>query len=532
MPWDKSNLPSNVQKLPETKQSQWMHVANGCLKDGKEEGTCVRMANGVVKKALSLEAEAWTIPDIEAMAAAFPTDGVSDDTLVQAEKDYQYVASYEYAERQLSQEEANYRPTGGGKAQACANCRFFVSPARCTVVAGIISPTGLSNEWMAERTYTPEPIPVVIVGGMKEHNPSFVDKVKAGVLSLVGMPQTPDSPLGLTIYKQADGSLRWFARYSNAWEDRDKELITQDAHKEFVEWATSNKMYPELWLWHTPGTRFGVSDWLDFSDGFAHASGVVDDTPQAKSTVEYLSSVASGAIGVSHGFQCKSDGRLITKYRSFEISVLPSEVASALGTDFNVFGKETDIMAFSKTQREFLVGNMGEEAVAALEARSEKARDALKATGLAFKEAEGVQQAQQSVTESEGIKELTALVAQTLGAVNELTESVVSIKATADEALATAKKSKDETVEDEFLARVAKAVSVARPTESAANTVDPSKVKEIGTPAGVAPIPGIDPNDFFGSQIMAGLGAAGAAAAGGAATGVGTPAVAAVTTGQ
>lgn len=536
MPWSKANLPEHVKKLGEKQQRQWMHVANGCLEDGGEEGRCIKMANGVVKKEIddfykgSLMADS-TLKELNDLKASLDSGLLKDEDILTAAKSYQYVDSYEYETRKLSQSEANYRPTGGGKSQACSNCKFFVSPARCTVVSGEIAPNGLSDMWQAVPTYVPEPIPVVIVGGMKEQKePSFVDKVKAGIASLIGVTPEPNSPLGLTIFKQADGSYRWFARYSNSWEDRDKELITQDAHKEFVEWATSNKMYPELWLWHTPGTRFGVADWLDFSDGFAHASGVVDDTPQAKSTVEYLSTLPAGYLGVSHGFQCKQDGRFITKYRSFEVSVLPSEVASALGTDFNVFGKETDIMAFSKTQREFLVANMGEEAVTQLEARSEKAASALKATGLAFKEAEGVEQAKEQVTSNEGIKELTALVAQTLSTVNELSESIVGVKAIAEEALTTAKKSKDETVEDEFLARVAKAVQVARPTDSKSNEVDAAKAKELGTPAATAPIPGIDPNDFFGSQILAGLGAAGAAQT--AIGGVGSPAVAAVTTGQ
>jgi hypothetical protein len=51
MPYDKvSDLPAYVQKLPDNRKRQWMHVVNSCLADGGSDARCFAMANGVVKK--------------------------------------------------------------------------------------------------------------------------------------------------------------------------------------------------------------------------------------------------------------------------------------------------------------------------------------------------------------------------------------------------------------------------------------------------------------------------------------------------
>lgn len=61
-------------------------------------------------------------------------------------------------DNQLSQDQANYDPIGAGDNKACANCQFFDSPNGCIIVAGDISPTGLSDFWHPMVDTTPMPM--------------------------------------------------------------------------------------------------------------------------------------------------------------------------------------------------------------------------------------------------------------------------------------------------------------------------------------------------------------------------------------
>jgi cation transport regulator ChaB len=487
MPYDSnSKLPAYVQKLPENKQSQWRSVFNGCLEDGKEEGACFRLANGVVKKEVS--DDVWSAISADALAAKEVAD---DEAVALAAKSYQYVESWDYEQRKISQEEAGYSAVGSTNSRACSNCFFFVSPARCTVVQGEIAPNGLSKQWRAVPTYEPVPVPVVIMD--KEAKPQVVlDTKQPGVMTkaedalreLLGLRPSKRSGNGFTVIKQADGNLRWYARYSNAWEDRDKEIVTSEAHKEYIQWVDSEQgVKPELWLWHTPGTRFGTTDWMDFSDGFAHASGLIDAD---KHDVVSKLSASGKEWGVSHGFLLAQDGKYITKYRTFEISVLPRERAAAWGTNFNVLGRLED-MAITKDKRDTLVGLLGEDTVAAIESSTKSATDQIAALGVEYKASEEAATdaaTKAAATDNEAIVALGAQLGELATTVQQLTGIVHAQNTTIKEL----KKTDDDKVSDEFLARVAKAFNqngstVQRPTESTDNVVQPTSAasKEVAT---------------------------------------------------
>ena len=550
-----SELPAYVKKLPEARQSQWRHVFNSCMEDNGTEAKCFRMANGVVKRK---EAD-WSLGDDGDQAEV-----ASDVEVAEAEKSYQYVESYEYESRKLSAREANYNAVGGGAEKACSNCMFFVSPARCAVVAGDIAPNGLSDLWRAVPSDNPQPIPVVIVGdewvsesklvrsempassfayidsqggrhlpihdrahvrnalarfnqtkfessaakrrarakilaAAKRFGVEVSDGAKEGLASrlaeLFGASEAPLTIAGLApgarvtdgfaVVKQADGRLRWFARYSNSWLDRDGEIITEAAHKEYVNWAYDTGTFPELWLWHTPNTRFGEADWLDFSDGFAHASGLIDNGRES-----VVDALASKDVGVSHGFLSLQAGKYIQRYRSYEVSVLPREYAAVATTGFNVLeAKEAD-MAFTGERRKWLVDALGEEVVAGLEKNTESTAEQLKELGVEYKEAEAATEAA-TEAQSEGFKALAEQVAALTTTVGQL----AGVVAGQQKALAEVKKTDDEKIEDAFLARVAKAFGqnggVTRPTESKANVEGATKEAD---PAAVQ-------TDFFSTMI-------------------------------
>jgi hypothetical protein len=573
-----AELPAYVKKLPEGKQSQWRSIFNSCVKDGGDESRCFRMANGVVKRK---ETE-WELGEE-------PVE--SDQTeLDAAEKNYQYVESYEYESRKLPQDQAGYNPVGGDNNKACSNCMFFVSPARCTVVSGEIAPNGLSEQWRATPEYKPAPVPVIVVGDewlneeklarteMSASSFAYIDsnggrhlpihdaahvrnalarfnqtkfesadakkraraKIMAaakrfgietgGSKSVLGRlaelftsgtpdpapaeegvtaPSLPETQGVFGVVKQTDGKLRWFARYSNAWEDRDQEILTEAAHKDYIEWAYETGTFPELWLWHTGGTRFGEADWLDFSDGFAHASGLIDNGKE--SVVE---SISAKDVGVSHGFLSLQQGKYVSRYRTYEISVLPREWAAVETSGFNVLDatKESEVMAFTEERRKWLVEALGEDAVGKLEKSTESMATQLKELGVEYKEAEEAKKADAEAS-SEGYKALAEQVASLTTVVGQLAGVVTEQKKQLDGV----QKSDDEKIEDAFLARVAKAFGqnggVTRPTEDTKN-ID-----------GAAAAPaGAEQTDFFSSMIAEQLGYA----TKNAGTAVGTPAMASV----
>lgn len=524
MPYDKlADLPDYVKKLPEKKQRQWQHVVNSCLKDGKAESTCFATANGVVKKEIS---------DFETPAdAELPT--CDDATIELATKEYQYVDSWEYESRKMSQEEAAYQPAGGTTDKACSNCFFFVSPARCTVVAGVIAPNGVSNQWRAVPKYEPQPLEVVIVDksvlSAGEPGPSAgaaasdvqLPTVKAGAFAepvqsgLKGFMQKALTSLGLAdkkraqtegfvITKQADGRLRWITRYSNAWEDRDGEILTEASQKDYLEWSESNKAYPELWVWHTPGTRFGQADWLAFDNGFAFASGLIDDTDQARSVVKALAAKQANDVGVSHGFLSVQTGKYITKHRTFEISVLPRERAAVWTTDFNVIGKET-LMAFDPTKRQWLVDTFGEETVKQLETNTEQTAAQLKQLGLEYKESSPPDETAKAAEKatSDANAEALRVMGGTLATLVEQVGSIATLVGSQQKEITALKQTDDEKVASAFEAKVKQlgAAGAVRPTASTSNILDEAKAKELGAPSATGAAA-----DFFTEMILGQVG--------------------------
>ena len=536
MPWTVDTVPAHVKKLSDKNRRRWAHIANGCLEDGKDEGVCIRMANGVVAKDKEV---APLFEDLDASLVA------SAEEVEVAEKSYQYVDSWEYESRLATPEQAGYSAAGGQTGKACSNCFNFISPARCAVVRGEIAPNGLSNLWRAlpVRSEADDAIPVRIVdfagvtkasysldalqdklpvkaGAFKE--PSVFTKVARSFADAVGIKHRGPTH-GLLITKEASGRLRWYTRYSNAWEDKDGELLTEAAHKEYADWVNESKVYPELWLWHTKGTRFGQADWVDFADGFAHATGLIDDTPEALRVVEFLATQKD--LGVSHGFLSVQKGKYVSKYRTFEISPLPATRAAAWATDFTVLEKETN-MPFTAERRKWLVEAYGEDAVVAMEASNKSAGEHLKQLGFEYKEA-GDPAAGEAAPNTDaladlgvGLKAIGQQVATLTGQVEQVIRAVAAVNTKAEKAST----SLDEAVEKALTPRVSAALANAghKPTAGDANVVGEEKLKELGAPAA-------SEDDFLATLLKEQMGPIlGTAAAVGAAVGPGTPAAAAV----
>lgn len=197
-------------------------------------------------------------------------------------------------------------------------------------------------------------------------------------------------PSSVMAYKQADGHVRVIMRVSNMFKDRHGEIITSEAHKEYVDWVdqdAENRM-PEFWLWHTKGTRWGRADVLDFTDGFLITSGLVD--VDHEDVAIKLAELGSD-IGVSHGFYGASiQGKgFIDFYRSFEFSPLPRKEAANVWTAM-MLAKEAEL-PISDTKRKFFIDELGmkEEYIARIEADNKDETAAIKAMGIQWKEDNG-----------------------------------------------------------------------------------------------------------------------------------------------
>lgn len=453
MPYDSvDELPEYVQKLDAKKKRQWMAVFNGAMEDGDSEATAFRKANGVVS----------------------------------GEK--QYVDPWDYESRKVMKDEANYNPVGMSNEKGCANCRFFIPPGACSVVAGDIAPTGISDYWKAQPVYEPEPIPVTIVGtDEKDDSLSIVQKsldFANSVLRRLGIGKRDDPTLVFT--KQDDGRTRFFTYFTNNFQDKHREVFPLAAHKEYVEWADKTGLYPELWIWHTPGTKFGQVDWLDVNNGFLAASGLVDEGK------EYIAEAAARAgAGMSHGFlHVKEADGTIPWYRSYEISVLPQERQSNAHNPgaFTVLTEEA--MAFSDNKKEFFKKlGIKDDMITGFEKAADNAATALKEAGIAYKEAEPT-------------PETTAgeLVLGEIKAQNEtLAEVGAAIKSLA-ERMERSEKSIDEHVDQRIAAAVASQPNGFRATQSDDNIISGAKSQEL--------------DDWFGKEVMGAFGAAQSAGGG------------------
>lgn len=186
------------------------------------------------------------------------------------------------------------------------------------------------------------------------------------------------------------GSELWFLGfYSNNFEDREAETFTQDSHEEYAAWIKSTGIQPPITVMHQPQYEDavhiahylslvrGVLSPAEFSqnlkmlyapyaiaetkavipvDGFNLVLGKVYDNK--REVVERLMGRSTG-WGMSHGYiVVDRDDKTTTKYRSFEFSILPEELAANQATAIGFVAKdmlmEAEIKGISQEDRQLL----------------------------------------------------------------------------------------------------------------------------------------------------------------------------------
>lgn len=188
---------------------------------------------------------------------------------------------------------------------------------------------------------------------------------------------------GFKVLQTKEGGYRWLGWVSNKFIDREGEILTEDAHKDYVAWLDAHpKAAPELWTYHIPGTgRKNRADFWAYLNGFLLLGGKL--TEQEAKAFE-----SCDELGMSHGFYVlDKQGNLINQYRTFEATVLPYQAAANLWTKFTT--KDLEIMAqkgMSQAQRELAIQLHGEDFVSALESDTNKMNTALNEAGVQSKE--------------------------------------------------------------------------------------------------------------------------------------------------
>lgn len=296
------------------------------------------------------------------------------------------------------QEEVAYMTLSPTPGQACANCRWFKTVeyeddgpevvSECHLIANwptAILATGVCNRWEAvpETTITQDPIPVVIVdapsGDMQQGEAASGGK---GLVQRIRdlFAKRQDDGIGVKVVGNA-----WLITWSNNFEDRDGEIFTQKAIDKYVARVDRGIVPPpELWVWHTPGTRIGQASWVGRHGHFVMAAGEFDETPQAQAAKAYYQRHAH-KTGVSHGFTFPAvtfDGKHYHDFNTFEITLLPRDAEANRFTSL----EGVKAMALDEKKRANLEAVFGKEQAEKILNDLEARGKALEETGVAFKD--------------------------------------------------------------------------------------------------------------------------------------------------
>lgn len=183
-----------------------------------------------------------------------------------------------------------------------------------------------------------------------------------------------------TLTKDTKGEMRWFGFVSGNFKDRDKEVFPSEVHQEYVDFLDTTKQFPELWVWHTPDSRFGKADWAEFEHGFLLMSGTIDKGKEA--IAEAVAAMPDQ--GMSHGFKFRyREPGVIGFYRTYEVSVLPLTHAAFPWTKIEIQNKE---MSMKPEKRAYLESVLGKEKVDQIVSQADTLQKSLVAAGIDWKD--------------------------------------------------------------------------------------------------------------------------------------------------
>ena len=246
---------------------------------------------------------------------------------------------------------------------------------------------------------------------MIRHWPSAFDKpAPANIYRLAGKtPPEGVKEASVKFLKDKSGQWWMLGIYSNRWMDREKDIISESAHKEFANWVNESGFRPQVTVYHMPKMPEGFWEkvWEKWGDDVGKLNEVVRKVyekvslgeverivylngfslavakifPHKYEEVEKLSSKKE--TGMSHGFLAMAESfagdfssikdavNIIERYRSFEVTVLRRARAANFGTA-PLFVEEKGV-AYTEEDRAFMADLVPEEILNALDEDTKEA---------------------------------------------------------------------------------------------------------------------------------------------------------------
>lgn len=196
---------------------------------------------------------------------------------------------------------------------------------------------------------------------------------------LFGEPELEPEAGEFTVWKEA-GQMHWLAVYSNNYRDDDHppEIISKAAHQDFVDAVDAGEWpAPELWYWHIPGARLGSTQFVAFDadSGMSLAAGTIDKGLEpVVERIQATPHLVSHGMPVSELRRDESDGSVIVRYRSRELSLLPAEAAANKHTAYLIKEGEGMNIPQEKLDKLAELGFDASEIAAKLEQGQEEAK--------------------------------------------------------------------------------------------------------------------------------------------------------------
>jgi hypothetical protein len=208
---------------------------------------------------------------------------------------------------------------------------------------------------------------------------------------------------GLSVFKQADGSWRWFTISSSAFRDRDGEIITAKALADDVERTDASGSYgPLRWFhlggfvapdglvrWDTwkagPGIDIGYCDFGMLWGKMLLESGTFKSAELGEAFAD-VKELLEVSIQFSHPLNEPDDKKQFHNIHRFERSLLPAGMASNMTTKFNTIGGEPTMKTTEKLAALVAILKGKPELAQQILADAEGVQKAAEAAGLSSKE--------------------------------------------------------------------------------------------------------------------------------------------------
>jgi len=177
---------------------------------------------------------------------------------------------------------------------------------------------------------------------------------------------------------------KWLGWWTNAFEDREKELFETQAIEEFVKYFDRELKSLPLYFWHIP-FDLGKAEWLGVAGRIGVAAGTLNE--DGAKFARFFEERPDIKMGMSHGFMWLASqykDRAYQWFRTKELTLLPAFAAANEGTlwEGNMLTDEKKAMLVE------IVGLKDADAI--LDQAREATKD-MEAKGIRFKEGENAE---------------------------------------------------------------------------------------------------------------------------------------------